>query len=202
VPLCQEEVAELIFRGGVADLHVKVNPAQAELLVGRFDGPVPHLRQQGGRVELRHPHSWLGWMYYGLFTAHTGTELTLSPERAWDVSVRGGMATVDADFRGLRLRGLEVRGGISDARFTLPQPEGEVCVRISGGVSQLVLLRPESAPVEVRVWGGASRLEVDAQRLGAVGGPAVLRSPGFEGAANRYVVEVAGGASHLSVLAG
>jgi hypothetical protein len=193
-------VAQLIFRGGIADMHLKANPAQAELLVGRFDGPVPHLRQEGGRVELRHPHAWLGWLYYGLFTAHTGSHLTLSPEKSWEVSIRGGMSTVDADFRGLSLHGLEVRGGISNARFTLPQPEGEVCIQIKGGVHRLVLLRPESVPVEVRVRGGASRLELDAQRLGAVGGPVALRSPGFETATHRYVVEVSGGASHLSML--
>jgi hypothetical protein len=53
--------------------------------------------------------------------------------------------------------------------------------------------------VQLQVHGGANRLEFDAQRFGAVGGDVRLATPGWELATDRYVVEVGGGASRLTV---
>jgi hypothetical protein len=54
-------------------------------------------------------------------------------------------------------------------------------------------------PLQLQVQGGANRLEFDEQRFGAVGGDVRLASSGWEGASDRYVVDVSGGASRLTV---
>ena len=47
--------------------------------------------------------------------------------------------------------------------------------------------------------GGASRLNFDEQSFDAVGGKVRLQSPGFDGAADRYEIEVSGGASEVTI---
>jgi len=73
-----------------------------------------------------------------------------------------------------------------------------VHVRFEGGASKVTLLHPQVAAV-LRVAGGASRLAFDGQRYGAVGGETRLESPGAGDAADRYEIEVGGGASELTV---
>ena len=46
---------------------------------------------------------------------------------------------------------------------------------------------------------GVSKLAFDEQRFGAVGGETHLQTPDYEGAADRYDIEVSGGASKLTV---
>jgi hypothetical protein len=50
------------------------------------------------------------------------------------------------------------------------------------------------------VGGGASKLALDDQRLGAVGGETILESGSYTGATDRYEITVSGGADNVSVL--
>ena len=72
-------------------------------------------------------------------------------------------------------------------------------MRISGGASEVMVLRPRGSEARAEVSGGASALVFDGQRLGAVGGRTVLASGGFADAADRYEISFTGGASHVTV---
>ena len=69
----------------------------------------------------------------------------------------------------------------------------------AGGASRVRIQRPSGVAAQLRVHGGANRLEFDAQHFGAVGGDAVLAGPGWDLASDRYTIEIRGGASRLSV---
>ena len=56
--------------------------------------------------------------------------------------------------------------------------------------------RPEGVAVQLRVDGGAGGIAFDRQRLGGVGGGTVLESTGADRAADRYVIELNGGAGN------
>jgi len=117
------------------------------------------------------------------------------------VQIRGGAARLQLDLESLALGSLEPSGGASDVSVSLPRPEGRGRVRISGGASNLSLLRPAGAAAGLHLTGGAARLGFDAQRLGAVGGEVRLESSDFAAAAAAWEIEVSGGASALSVSA-
>ena len=57
-------------------------------------------------------------------------------------------------------------------------------------------------PVRARVRAGASRLAVDGERFSGLGGHTRWESEGFRETADRYVVEVSGGASDVTVRTG
>jgi len=47
--------------------------------------------------------------------------------------------------------------------------------------------------------GGATNLTFDERHLGAIGGDVNLQSPDYDDAANRYDIEVMGGANNLTI---
>jgi hypothetical protein len=82
---------------------------------------------------------------------------------------------------------------------TLPRPSGTVSVRVSGGASDVSIHRPEGVAAGIRVGRGVSKLAFDEQRFGAIGGETRLQTIDYDGAADRYDLEVTGGASELSI---
>ena len=130
----------------------------------------------------------------------TSTDVRLSPAASWAIEIRGGVSHWDSDLRSLELRGIEVRGGVSKVDLRLPRPTGSSIIRVSGGASHLTLRRPAGVPARLQIGGGASKLELDAQYLGAVGGPVRLETPEYANATDRYEVEIGGGASQIRVI--
>ena len=92
-----------------------------------------------------------------------------------------------------------MRGGVSRVDLQLPRPAGTVRVRVSGGASQLRIRRPSGVAARIQIGGGASKLALDDQGFGAVGGPVRLESPDYSAAADRYDIEIDGGASKITI---
>lgn len=186
----------LEFTSGAARLTVDGAAPAGALFQARFEGRPPRVAARDGTVTISYPRFGpFGWR-------KCGASVSLNPDVPWDLEVRGGVARLDADLTALRLTRLEVRGGSHAVRLRLGAPRGTVPVRLTGGASDIALVRPPGAEARLRVTGGASSLAFDAQRLGAVGGTVLLETPGFAAAADRYDLEFTGGATGLSVTGG
>ena len=118
---------------------------------------------------------------------------------ALGVEVRGGAARIDADLSGLELSSLVLKGGISDLALTLPKHRGWFRCVCPGARAKLGIHRPAGVEARMSVKGGASKLTFDEQSFDALGGKVRLQSPGYEGATDRYEIELSGGASELTV---
>jgi DNA-binding MarR family transcriptional regulator len=195
-PLGGLDSACLEFASGASDVRIVAADASTdELYRGTFEGIQPSVRLQAGTVTVRYKR--MGLFEWGA-ARHAGT-VALNPRIPWTIVLRGGAVGVDLDLRGMELRGLSVEGGASKLEVWLPAPRGNVSVCLDGGANRLQIQHPAGACVQLQVRGGANRLEFDAQRFGAVGGDVRLASPGWELAADRYAIEVRGGASRLTV---
>lgn len=86
---------------------------------------------------------------------------------------------MDADLTALRLTVLRAGGGASDVELTLPRPERTIAIRIGGGVSKMTIRRPADVPVRTTVHGGVTKLAIDDQRFGAVGGETPIPSDNY-----------------------
>ena len=183
-----------LSRGGT---HITIRAAEIdELCRAEFTGVTPKATANGGIVKfdyarysaaelLRHP-------------AHRA-EIELTPALPWSLAFNGGLGRSTADLRGLELQGLEIAAGAGDLRVVLPAPQGVVPVRFGGGISKVTIDHPAGTAIGLRIAGGASRLAFDGQRYGALGGETRLESTGARDAADRYEIEVGGGASELTV---
>ena len=136
-PLDGVTAGRLEFTKGAAKVTLRGDGTLTELYRATFEGPAPEITVVGGTVTVQQrrrfrPFDW----------RNQSAEFALSAAVPWDVSLRGGMWKLVADFRELRLTRLEVTGGASDIEIFLPQPVGVVPVRISGGASEVMVHRP------------------------------------------------------------
>lgn len=161
----------------------------------RHEGPAPRIRNEHGQVALEYNRSALRML--GL--RRHALQVELNGAMPWELSFRGGASKVTANLRDLTLKSFELRGGASGVTLQLPAPAGTVPVRITGGSSQLKLLRPRNTPIKVQVTGGVSNLGIDKLEVGAVGGTTRWESPDYEASSDRYDVQITGGASQLLI---
>lgn len=183
----------LVFPHGVANLTIRVLESMPDRYRGEFYGPKPRVSDADGVISI--DYSRFNPFIWGRTSASVG----LNPSVKWSIEIHDGVSHWDGDLRDLELEGIEVRGGVNKVDLRLPRPTGTVTVRVSGGASHLTLRRPAGVPARVHIGGGASKLELDTQYLGAIGGPVRLETPDYANADGRYDLEIGGGASKITV---
>lgn len=183
----------LVFLHGVANLTIKVDASMAGIYRGEFYGPKPLVTEADGLITIDYPR------FNPLIWGRTSASITISPSVAWAIDVDGGVSHWDGDLRNLDLAGIDVRGGLSHVNLQVPRPVGTVRVHVSGGASRLTLRRPSGVGARVRIGGGASKLILDEQELGAVGGPVALETSSYGTDRDHYTVEIGGGASRITI---
>jgi hypothetical protein len=194
-PLDSVKSGRLEFVRGAANVTLHVGSEMEDLYRARFDGPVPDVGAEGGAVTVKYT-----WTLHPFDWRRRGADIALNAQVPWRITVRGGgVSRLNADLGGLRLDSFEVDGGVSRVELTLPDPSGTVPVRVFGGASNLTIIRPAGVAARVDVGGGASKLALDGQRLGAIGGETRLESPGYAGAKDRYEIIITGGANNVAV---
>ncbi len=194
VPLGSITQGRLQFTRGAANVTLRVDSSMGDLYRARFDGPPPEVHAQDGAVTIRYPRT-----FHPFDWRKRAAEVTLNPAIPWQIEFHGGLSRLDADLSVLELGSFEVTGGASGVAVTLPRPSGTVSVRVSGGASDVSIHRPEGVAARIRVGRGVSKLAFDEQRFGAIGGETRLQTNDYDGATDRYDVEVTGGASKLSI---
>lgn len=186
-------ISRLLFPHGVANLTIRVDASMATVYRGEFYGPKPQVTEADGVISIDYPR------FNPLIWGRTAADVTVRPSVAWFIEIRGGVSRWDADLRTGTVAGIEVHGGLNQVELQLPEPSGSVQLRVTGGASHLRLRRPSSVPARIRIGGGASKLALDEQGFGAVGGPVRLESPDYSAAVNRYEIEIGGGASQIII---
>jgi hypothetical protein len=188
-PLGSVDMGRLVFARGAAHLTIGVDVSMEDLYRARFEGKVPDVRVDGGRVTIKYRPS--------LHSPHG--EIMLSGRVPWAINASMGMSDVVADLQELEIRGLEISGGASRLEIKLPRPKAAIPVRIGAGASNVELIRPTGVPVRVRIGGGASKLAIDDFRVGATGGTTDWRSPDYDLVEGRYDIGIGAGASKVTV---
>ena len=195
-PLGSAERGRLEFGRGAAEITIAVGAGPKELVHAHFDGAVPMVLGDDGRVTIeyprRSPSQWLR-------PDSHGATVLLNDSVQWEIRFSRGTWKLRADLSGVAVRSFEITGGVHEAEVVLPEPSGIVEVAIVGGASQVSIRRPRDAPATLAVAGGASELTFDEQHFGALGGSTQLTSPGAGDAADRYAIEISGGASEVRI---
>jgi hypothetical protein len=120
---------------------------------------------------------------------------------AGELRISGGAAhlTITESSRPGQLYHAHFRGfdsALTDTTIDLPTPLGGIEIRIEGPLRNVRVRRPSGVPVGVSIGGGANRIHIDGQELGAIG-------PGFRApapiSANHYTLVIAKAADALTV---
>ena len=192
-PIGGRKSARLVFNGGAAHVLVQGGASPGLLYQAAFEGRAPNLRLEGDTLSVGYPRFRpFDWR------AHRG-QIKLAEGPIWDLRIRGGAARVQLALEALSLASLELSGGVSDVNVSLPGPDGMRRARITGGANNVSLARPPGVAVRLRLSGGAAKVVLDSQRLGAVAGETRLESADFLAGGAGWDIEVSGGASALTV---
>ena len=198
-PLGSLRSGHLLFVSSASNLTIHADPSMEDLYRARFEAQVPIVRVKGGKVSIvyaRSPRfgqldSWL----------ERPAEVTLNASVTWHIESRGSTSRLTANLCRLRLGSIKLACGASRTEIMLPRPSSTVSVHILGGASNVTIHRPEGVAARAHVVGGATNLTFDEKHLGAIGGDVNLQSPDYDDAANRYDIEVTGGANNLTIAA-
>jgi hypothetical protein len=125
--------------------------------------------------------------------------VSLNQSVPWDLEVGGGASRQTLDLSAMHLSSLNVSGGANQAEVRLPRPSGTVLVHISGGASNITVHRPSGVAARVQMSGGASNLTADGSKHSVLGGDVNWQTSDYDGAADRYDLQVSGGASNVTV---
>ena len=219
-PLGSTTSARLVFISGAPYMTLHGDPALPDLYRARFSGAIPKVRVRDGTVTVRYGRlSWFEWrarIGSQIFEAMAHWrddrgDIALNAGLPWAIEVRGGVSRVTADLRELELASFDVAGGVSAVELSLPRPRAIVRVRINGGANDVTIHRPAGVGVRLEVLGGANKVTFDGQpihRRGQVtfagqsvqsGGRLSHETPGLGALAERYEIELTGGANRLVV---
>ena len=126
--------------------------------------------------------------------------MSLNAGVPWDVEVVGGSNKLQGKLASVDLRSFELAGGVDQLRLTLGMPTGVVPIRLIGGANHARIERPTGVPIQLQISGAAGRIEFDRQKIGGSAGPSVLETAGAAAASDRFVIEVNGAASRITVV--
>jgi hypothetical protein len=207
-PVAGATSGRLVFVTGAPKVVIATDRTLgAELYRGRFGGAVPSARVRGGVVTIRYPRfAWFDWrsrvagewLEASAHWRRDVTELVLNAGLPWRVELRGGVTGLRLDASDLRLEAFDLHGGAGSVELALGRPVGTVPVEIHGGLRDATITRPKGVAVRLAVNGGYRNATVDGVAAWSGGR---IESTGAADAADRFEIEVSGGANNVKVTA-
>jgi DNA-binding MarR family transcriptional regulator len=189
--------ARLVVTSGIYRLTLRADNAMTELYQARFEGPVPEVTARDGVVTIRYPRRLLG-----LGGQQGAAALTLNATIPWSIAIQGGASDITAELGNLDLTGLEVKGGGSKMRLELPTLSTVVPIVISGGASEVTIVRPAGIAARVHIKGWASTVVFDDQTYDYLRKNVYMHSRNFAATDPYYDVEIASSASQVTITTG
>jgi DNA-binding MarR family transcriptional regulator len=193
-PLEDQKSGRLVVSCGTSRLSLRADDRTDRLYQARFEGPIPGVKTKDGVVTIHYPRRLLG-----LSEKHGAAEIALGASIPWQIVIQGGAAEVDAQLRSLDLAGLRIMGGFGTIHLDLPAPSAMVSIHITGGASEITVVRPASVSTSVHLKGWVSTLVFDEQTFSGVGNNARLQSIGFDPTAPHYDIEVTSYANKITI---
>ena len=192
-PFGPDAAARIIMETSASRLEFRGASSPDQLLRGSFDGPRPDIQAGGGQASIKYRRKAIA-----AFSARAA-RLALNGTIPWTIELEGGITDLTGSLAGVQLERVDVDGGANHVDLELPAPVGSVPVRIRGVASTARFRRPAGVPVAVRVNGGVARLRIDGERHERLAGDRRFASDAFRSSADRYEIEVLGGASEIRV---
>jgi hypothetical protein len=185
-------VARLSFDTGLAQLSLRADEQVTGLMAADFAQPLPLVWTAGHNVHVEYP---LGSR---LLHRMGPNAVRLSPAVPWALDVHGGAEHLDADLTGLDVRSVAFHSGGANLRLILGKPTVTTTIRLTS-VKDLRVERPADVPVRLEIGKGATKVRLDDQGVGAVGGGLIAQSSRPRTGDHWYQVIVSGSADTVTI---
>lgn len=183
-------IAANVTRDGASQLDLDLSYGAGDLLVTGGAADLVNVSSTRQDVELTRSGA-------GVILRSANATFPFGLDRKWTVQLPSDLPTtlrVDLgagdftiDLRNVALTRATIASGAADLELTLPQPKGDVPIRITGGASSMTIGVPPGVEYAVTVDGG----------LTSTTGP--TRSAGYATATDRVSISISAGASSIQI---
>ncbi|HWO44411.1 MAG TPA: hypothetical protein VNO87_02300, partial [Methylomirabilota bacterium] len=125
-------------------------------------------------------------------------DLKLNTAVIWKIVVDSGASSDVFKLSSVPVAEMELNTGASHEDITLGAPSGSVPITVDGGALAVNVHRPKGVAASVAVSGGAVTLTFDGRQSHAIG-TVTAQTSDYDGASDRYQIQVNGGASNVTV---
>lgn len=182
---------------GAGDVDVRAASLGDQLYTAHVDhlGSASEVRlnRATGTVRIWQQPEW--WWFGG---GRSRVDARLNDSMPWAVDCSTGAINGTFDLTAAQLSRFDMKTGASHIELKLPAPKGLVPIRVDGGALTVDFALPADAPIKVQANGAAVHLNTEGARQDGLGSRE-WRSTGFDGAADRYDVQVSGGVATVNV---
>lgn len=84
----------------------------------------------------------------------TRWEVGLSPKIPLELNLSGGVGPANFDLRNLRLRGIEIDGGVGETTLRLPASDSHYNVKVDSGIGNMSIIVEQHADITITIDGG------------------------------------------------
>jgi hypothetical protein len=113
--------------------------------------------------------------------------------------ITGGIKAGVFDLGDAEVDAVDFAGDAARIDLTLPEPDGTLPIRLSGGVNRFEVSTGQGVPVRVRARGGAGQVKLDGRTDDGVARGASFLSPDWAGSKNRIDLDAVAGVGTLRV---
>src|SRR6266540_353714 len=188
----RERDFELVSNTGLVTIRASDLADRLYVITTPADGnATPSVSVQGSRVTLQLVPTGK--------SGPASVEVRLSTRVRWYLRLSGGAVESHVDMSAGKLSGMELLGGATRLELSLPAPDGNIPVRMSGGANQFLVHLPDGVPVRVRVGSGAANVNIDELAKSRIAPGTVFTQTAWNGAARRYDIDAVAGFSTLRI---
>ena len=130
---------------------------------------------------------------------NTAVDIVLNSQVEWDLRLTGGVRQGVVDLGGGKISGVDLRGGAARLELTLPEPDGTLPVRMSGGINSFRVRTADGVPVRVRTRRGAGQVVLNGSTDDGVAKGASFLSPNWSESVDRIDLDAVAGVGTLQV---
>lgn len=129
-------------------------------------------------------------------------EVRLNEDVRWRLTMTGGVKRGVFSLAGAKIDGVNLVGGATRIELTLPQPDGTLPIRMSGGVNEFEVRTADAVPVRVRARRGAGQVRLGGRTDDGVARGASFSSKGWAASKDRIDLDAVAGIGTLNVAYG
>ncbi|HEY3295183.1 MAG TPA: hypothetical protein VGL38_07075 [bacterium] len=189
----------LVFKRGAANVTVLSETGMDDLYKAEFTEPIPDVKAIGNNVEVTYRVAMSDWLKGWWLKDRTAARIVLNRAIPWQIETKGGVSHLRGDFAEMNIQAISIVGGASDVEMLLPRVTGALPVSITGGASHVKLIHPLDVGVKLHIVGGAAKVTLGEQYLGALAGEIILQTPGYKESAGHIDVTIKGGVSDVNI---
>lgn len=191
--------ATLNFEGGAGEFKLqggtnKLFEAESRSSLGGFQSDIHNNRNANTAVIDFKMES--GKMNLKKGNNENSVEINLNEKPLWNIDMGLGAGEAKFDLSDFRVKSLKVSTGVADLNVKLGDKANRTDVRIESGVASVTLEIPESVGCEVRIDGMLNDKNLGDLREVSSG---LYRSPGFEQASRKIIINYEAGLSEVNI---